>query len=195
MDEIRPGFERLLQALEQNGIPYAVGGSLASSVHGVPRSTVDIDLVVEMTQDQVGGFVAELGDAFYADEEVIRSALASKRSFNLIDMESGYKFDLFPLPDSPYYRTEFQRRGGVEYPIGNSQLRFSVVSPEDAILTKLVWFRSGGEVSDRQWNDVRGILEVQGERLDRSYLEHWGRHLDIADLIERLLGGEQEAEE
>ncbi len=189
MDELRPGFERLMQALEQNGIPYAVGGSLASSVHGVPRSTVDIDLVIEMTQDQVGGFVTELRDAFYADEEMIRSALASKRSFNLIDMESGYKFDLFPLPDGPYYRTEFERRGGVEYPIGDSRLRFSVVSPEDVILTKLVWFRSGGEVSDRQWSDVRGIREVQGEKLDRSYLEYWGPHLNIADLVARLLQG------
>ncbi|MDA1312920.1 MAG: hypothetical protein O2968_06265 [Acidobacteria bacterium] len=189
MIEIRPGFERLLAALDRHGIPYAVGGSLASSVHGVPRSTVDIDLVVEMKQTEVGDFVAELRDAFYADEEMIRSALASKRSFNLIDMASGYKFDLFPLPDGLYYQTEFQRRAGVEYPLGTTLLRFSVVSPEDSILTKLVWFRAGGEVSDRQWSDVRGILEVQGARLDRNYLERWGRHLEIADLVARLFGG------
>ncbi len=169
MDEIRPSFERLLAALKHHDIPYAVGGSLASSVHGVPRSTVDIDLVVEMKQAQVRGFVAELWGVFYADEEMIRSALEAKRPFNLIDLATGYKFDLFPLPDGVYYQTEFQRRAGVEYPLGDRLLRFSVVSPEDSILTKLVWFRAGGEVADRQWSDVRGIMEVQGKRLDRSY--------------------------
>ena len=187
MDKVRSGFERLLLALEHHVIPYAVGGSLASSVHGLPRSTVDIDLVVEMTQAHVDGFVAELRDTFYADEEMIRAALARKRSFNLIDLESGYKFDLFPLPDDPYYRIEFDRRRDAEYPLGSTRLRFSVVSPEDAILTKLVWYRASNEVSERQWNDVQGIRDVQGKRLDRAYLDKWAGHLGIADLVGRLL--------
>lgn len=158
MIEIRPGFERLLAALERQGIPYAVGGSLASSVHGVPRSTVDINLVVEMKQTQVGDFVAELRDAFYADEGMIRSALASKRSFNLIDMASGYKFDFFPLPDGLYYQTEFQRRGGV--PAGNhSAPIFSSLpggfNPHQARLVPR-WGRSFGPPVERRSGNLGG---------------------------------------
>jgi len=190
MNEVGQGFERIIAVLRKLGIPYAVGGSLASSVHGIPRATVDIDFVVEVKPSQVDGLIAELQKGFYADADMIRAAVDSKRSFNLIELETSYKFDLFPLPDGPYFRTELDRRENAQHPFGDKLIEFSVVSPEDAILTKLIWFRAGGGVSDRQWNDVRGILEVQGDRLDRDYLLRWARELDVVDLVEQLLSGE-----
>jgi hypothetical protein len=190
MNEVGQGFERIIAVLRKLGIPYAVGGSLASSVHGIPRATVDIDFVVEVKPSQVDGLIAELQKGFYADADMIRAAVDSKRSFNLIELETSYKFDLFPLPDGPYFRTELDRRENAQHPFGDKLIEFSVVSPEDVILTKLIWFRADGGVSDRQWNDVRGILEVQGDRLDRDYLLRWARELDVVDLVEQLLSGE-----
>lgn len=189
MNDLGRGFERIVRALRKLGIPYAVGGSLASSVHGIPRATVDIDFVVEVQPTQADGLVAEFQNGFYADADMIRAALDAKRSFNLIDLETSYKFDLFPLPDGDYYRKELERREETQHLFGETLIEFSVVSPEDTILTKLLWFREGGEVSDRQWNDVRGVLEVQGDRLDRDYLLRWARELDVVDLVERLLSG------
>ena len=190
MNEVGQGFERIIAVLRKLGIPYAVGGSLASSVHGIPRATVDIDFVVEVKPSQVDGLIAELQKGFYADADMIRAAVDPKRSFNLIELETSYKFDLFPLPDGPYFRTELDRRENAQHPFGDKLIEFSVVSPEDVILTKLIWFRADGGVSDRQWNDVRGILEVQGDRRDRDYLLRWARELDVVDLVEQLLSGE-----
>ena len=98
MNDVGRGFERIVAALRKLGIPYAVGGSLAGSLHGIPRATVDIGFVVDVPLSQVDGLISELQSGFYADGGMIRAAIQSKRSFNLIDLETSYKFDLFPLP-------------------------------------------------------------------------------------------------
>ena len=187
MSDAGAAFKRLLEALNQISIPYAAGGSLASSVHGTPRATAGIELVVDIRPAHAGPLAAALEDEFFADKEMIAGSIEEGRAFNIIHYASGYKFDLFPLPDEPYYRVEFERREATEFTVGEEPVRFDVVTAEDAILAKLVWYRLAGEVSERQWNDVRSIVQVQGDKLDGAYLSKWSSQLGVADLLDRLL--------
>ena len=110
MIEPEEGFDRLVQILNRLEIPFMAGGSLASSIHGVFRSTNDIDLVVDMRPEQAASLIRELSNEFYGDQETIEEALTRGRSFNLVHYASTYKFDLFPLETDPYYQTQFHRR-------------------------------------------------------------------------------------
>ena len=187
MNDARQAFGTLLAALDRLAIRHAAGGSLASSVHGIPRATVDIDLLVDLREQDIAPLAAELGKDFYADANVIREAVGACRPFNLIHYESSYKFDLFPLPEDPYYQGELDRRTVAEFSFGEGpSLRFPVVTAEDTVLTKLVWYQMGGEVSERQWNDLLGIVRVRGQALDQDYLRRWAEHLGVAQLLQRV---------
>jgi len=181
-------LRRLLEVLDKLEIRYAIGGSSASSVYGIPRTSEDADLVVDLRPDQIDEFAAELRSDFYLDPGTIREALTRGRAFNLIHFKSSYKFDLFPLRSDDFSRTEFSRRRYVILrSFGPEPIECAVASAEDTILRKLEWYRAGGEVSERQWNDLRGVIRVSGHKLDRDYLHKWARHLKIDDLLERLL--------
>jgi len=187
------GFLRLLETLDWLAIPYMIGGSAASSVHGVARATADIDLVVQIGEKDIEPLVASLKNEFYADEGQVRAALDLGRSFNVIHFRSSFKFDLFPLQPDPFNRSQFSRRQVAEHTLfGGSRLRFSVASPEDVILSKLDWYRRGGEVSERQWNDVLGVIAVQRERLDSDYLRQWAGVLGVSELLEKALAERHE---
>ena len=182
------GFKRILETLDRLEIPYMVGGSAASSLHGIARPTMDIDLVVNLRADQVEEFAAELKADFYADPEMMREALARGRSFNLIHYASSFKFDLFPLQADEYSQTQFRRRRFAESRLlGDEPIECAFATAEDTILTKLRWYRASGETSERQWNDLRGILQVSGAGLDLDYLNSWAPRLGVADLLARLL--------
>ncbi len=179
---------RLLEMLDRAEIPYSVGGSAASSAHGIPRTTVDVDLVVNMKPAQVDEFVELVQKDFYADAPTIKEALERKHSFNLIHYASAYKFDLFPLRGDAYSRVEFGRRAFIELDwFGPEPIECAVATAEDTILRKLEWFRKGGETSERQWNDLRGILKISGAQLDYAYLREWAPFLKVEDLLDRLL--------
>jgi hypothetical protein len=179
---------RLLEALDKLEIQYEVGGSIASSVHGIPRTSADADFVVDLARDRLEEFAAELSSDFYLDLDTIRDALDRGRSFNLIHFKSAFKFDLFPLGRDDYSRVEFARRRFAEIPsIGGESIECAVASAEDTIIRKLEWYRAGGESSERQWNDLRGIVRVSGQKLDLAYLRKWSSHLKLADLLERLM--------
>jgi hypothetical protein len=179
---------RLLEILDRAEIHYYIGGSVASSTHGVPRTTMGVDLVADIKPDQIDELVGALLAEFYADAPMMREALARGRSFNLIHYASAYKFDLFPLRKDDYSRTEFGRRAFTEIrSFGLEPLECAVATAEDTILRKLEWYRAGGETSERQWNDLRGILKVSGPRLDLAYLRHWAPFLKVEDLLARLL--------
>ncbi len=170
--------------LERLGIAYHLGGSYASSIHGIPRQTQDIDLVVDVDDASVAEFLTDLPDDYYRDLESARKAVRRRSSFNLIHLASGVKLDLFVLGTGPFDREELSRSRDVRLPSApDHPLR--VKSAEDTILRKLQWFRLGGEVSDRQWGDVLGILENQGRALDFDYLERWAKTLGVDDLLER----------
>lgn len=178
---------RVLDVLDRLGVPYHIGGSYASAIHGIPRQTHDIDLVVALTREQVGGAAQALESEFYVDEEMMRRAVDERGTCNLIHLDSGVKVDLFVKGTSDFDREEFERRLRVRLGEEISREVF-VKSAEDTLLRKLLWYRQGGEVSDRQWEDVRGIVSVQGERLDVDYLTRWADLLSVRDLLDRVLG-------
>jgi hypothetical protein len=185
MDEVRQPATELCQAFDKLGIRYVIGGSLASSVHGIARATRDLDFIAAITPAQAKPLADTLNKSFYVDAEEVRSAIASNRSFNVIHLATAFKIDIFPASSHELGFQQLKRGQITEIPdVGN----LPVISPEDTILVKLRWYRDGGETSERQWNDVRNIVLVQGARLDFAYLEEWARQLGVADLLETLLG-------
>jgi hypothetical protein len=178
---------RVIAVLEDLGISYQVGGSFASSIHGIPRLTQDLDLVIDLAPDQVPLFASRFQEDFYLDIEAIQSAIARRRSFNLIHLSSGFKIDLFPRGTTAFDRSELARCG-LQRLVDEPPRDVVVTSPEDTILRKLEWYRLGGEVSDRQWNDILGVIQTQGPRLDLAYLRQWAREIGVDDLLARALG-------
>lgn len=178
----------VIKALNALGVSHMICGSLASSVHGLPRATMDADLIAEIKSEQVELLVKALEKDFYIDKESVLDAISSSSSFNIIHLASSFKVDIFLLRNSLYSLNEFARRMP-QAVSGNSELPFFVATPEDVILSKLRWYRQGGEVSERQWNDVIGVIKVQGERLDRKYLEHWAKELGLSDILAKALSG------
>jgi hypothetical protein len=181
-------LERLIEALDRLEIPYAVAGSVASSAHGIPRTTLDVDLVVDLATDKIDDFASLLQGDFYADADLIRESFSRGRAANLIHLVTAWKFDLFPLRKDEYSRTEFGRRLFRELqPDGVEKVECAVASAEDTVLRKLELYRAGGESSERQWNDLLGVCRTLSGRLDVPYLRHWAGHLKVEDLLEALL--------
>jgi hypothetical protein len=181
------------EALEDLGIPYLVGGSMASAVHGVYRATADADLVAEMRPDHVAPLVARLGPDFYVDDEDIRDAIARRRSFNVVHLDTMFKVDIFVSRDRPFDQAQFARR--VPQVVATDPERTAyLASAEDTVLAKLDWYRRGGGVSDRQWGDIIGVLRTQGGALDVAYLRHWATDLNLTDVLERALAEAGQAE-
>ena len=175
------------EVLDRLGVPYFIGGSLATAVHGVARATLDADIVADLKADQVDRFVQDLGNAFYADTDAIRDAVHRQASFNVIHLKKMFKVDLFVRSRAPFDQAQFRRRMIAELAEEPGHSAY-VASPEDNMLAKLLWYRNGGEVSDRQWRDVVTVIGVYGDRLDLPYLRHWAARLGVADLLEKALG-------
>lgn len=174
------------RALEENGVRYVVGGSLASSISGEPRSTLDVDLVVALDEDKVAPVIAALGTDFYSDPETIRQAIRGKSSANLLHLPSSVKVDLFVMGGSPVDEEQMDRR--LRLKVATEPDRYLYVyTPEDILLQKLRWYRMGNEVSDRQWRDVLGILAVQGNTLDSVYLKRAAGTLNVSVLLLRAV--------
>lgn len=173
--------------LEALGIRYTVGGSVASSLSGEPRTTLDIDIVVAMTEADVERLREKLGNEFYFDEQSVQRAVRQRSSVNLIHQATGVKVDLFMAGGSPLDRAQLQRRRLVQMTV-NPPRSLYVHSPEDILLQKLLWYRRGGGSSDRQWRDVLGILTVQGEALDLGYVRETAADLELSDLVEKAIG-------
>lgn len=179
--------------LEGLGVRYLIGGSLASSVHGEPRSTNDVDLLVDFHTEHVGPFVEALRSDYYVSEPAIREAVRSGYHFNVIHMNAAVKVDLFLAGDDLFNLERLDTRQAIQLPT-EPEIRVYVDTAEHSVLRKLEWFRRGGEVSERQWRDVVAILRIQGARLDRSRLGTWAPRLGVADLLDRALEEAAEAE-
>lgn len=172
---------RTVTLLDRLEIPYVVGGSFASSLFGEARSTADVDLAVVLSSSDVASFVDAVSDTFFVAESHVADAVHQHGSFNLIDLRSPYKVDVFVLGEDLLDRRQIERRQRVD--IGDREVW--VTSPEDQVLRKLTWYRLGGEVSERQWRDVVSILAIHGDRVDLDDLDRTAARLGLTDLLER----------
>jgi hypothetical protein len=177
---------KVVTVFESLGIPYLIGGSLASAVHGIIRATMDADLVADINPTQISSLVSALGVEFYIDAGMILDAIQHTSSFNLIHLETMFKVDVFILKHRPFDQNQMQRR--IVQSVGDGPDDWAYFSTaEDIILAKLEWFRAGGETSERQWRDILGVLDLQGNRLDLEYMQTWAAMLDLQDLLHKAI--------
>ena len=177
----------MVEAFEDLGIRYCIGGSVASSIHGLPRSTIDVDLIADLRGENIRGLVRLLQDEFYVEENMIREAIERRSSFNVIHLATMLKLDVFILKSADYDIGAFDRARDEILDLPHGTRTFKVASAEDVVLHKLSWYRLGEHVSERQWNDVLGVLKVQGTALDMKYLKHWASILELSSLLRRAL--------
>jgi hypothetical protein len=172
--------------LEQLGVPYVIGGSLASTLYGMVRTTQDSDVIAEMRSEHIQPFMAALQNEFFIDEEMIADAVQRNSSFNIIHRDTMFKVDVFIPNPGPFQGSQFARAQRQTFDL-EPEVSANFASAEDTILSKLKWYRMGGEVSDRQWRDVLGVLKTREGELDLDYLRKWANELNVKDLLERAL--------
>jgi hypothetical protein len=178
--------QQIAQEFERLDIRYLVGGSLASSLHGIPRSTHDVDMVAEITSEHIPKLVKALESEFYIDAEMIREAIQYRSLFNVIHLATMFKVDIFILKPDVASQEEMIRREHYQVSETPEQMLF-LASAEDVIVHKLYWYQLSGGISERQWSDVLGVLQVQQEQLDRTYLEQAAQQRGVSDLLEQAL--------
>lgn len=180
-----PTLLKIIDALERLGIPYAVGGSLASSIHGEPRTTQDVDIAADLNPHSVEALVRALEETFDLDADIAREAVRSRGVFNVIDREELFKVDIHVVRDTVFDREQILRRRRSRIQRDPPRDLF-VSAPENVILHKLEWFRKAGG-SDRQWRDALGVLKIQAGRLDLAYLKRQAEAAGLRDLLDRAL--------
>ena len=141
-------------ALEAMGVRYYLGGSVASSAHGVARASLDADLVAELDPSHIDRLASRLEPAYYVPLDQMRRAAAERRSFNLIHLATMFKIDVFVSKGRPFDLMAAERARPQAIGEAPDVCEIPVASAEDTVLSKLEWFRVGGEVSERQWWDV-----------------------------------------
>jgi hypothetical protein len=168
-------LRRVIELLTRSDIPYMLTGSFAASYHGRPRATHDADLVIDPEGGRFDDFLAGVEAAgFYVSPAGARLALQHRRQFNVIDMGTAAKIDLIIRKDREYSREEFSRRRTVTW----GAVDMTIISPEDAILSKLEWSKKGD--SERQLRDAAGVLELN-PGVDRAYIDRWAGVLGVLD--------------
>jgi hypothetical protein len=186
-NELALALTPLIEAFERFDIRYYIGGSVASSARGLPRTTLDVDLVADLTPAHIEPLVTTLTDKYYIDADMIRDALQRKASFNIIHLDTMLKIDVFILKDQAHDQSAFQRASSGLLAPDQGGFPAVISASEDVVLHKLYWYRLGGETSERQWNDVLGVLQVQGQTLDMDYMQQWAEKLKLTDLLQRVL--------
>lgn len=179
----------MVERLNRLGIPYMIAGSHGASAHGFVRATHDIDVIIAPTREQIQELIASLEERYYANRDAALDAFQRESMFNIIDTGSGWKADLVIRRSRPFSLEEFARRQSIE--IQGRQV--FVASAEDVILSKLEWAERGE--SERQLRDAEGVARLQGETLDRNYLQKWAAELGVSRSLEAVLARVDEAEQ
>lgn len=169
---------------EDADIEYVIVGSMASAYYGVGRSTMDVDFVADVREEHIPHLTRALRDGFYLDEEMIRNAIGRQSSFNLIHLPSMFKVYIFIPTARDFDRRQLERRIAATIDLKEKQQVY-LLTPEDTVLDKLDWYNLGGRASDRQWQDILGVLLTQKGQLDVDYLLAGADGLDVRDLLER----------
>lgn len=185
--EIGRAVEPLIKTFERLNIPYYIGGSIASSIYGIARATLDVDLISELRYEHIKPIVQDLEKDYFIDENMINDAVKNKSSFNLIHLRTLMKIDVFISKEKIFDKESFKRRRKDSISDEPNKIQVYLCSAEDTILNKLEWYKLGGYVSGQQWKDIIGIIKVQDELLDKEYLSTWAKELGISDLMEKAL--------
>lgn len=177
---------QVTQVFEQLNIPYLIGGSFASMIYGMIRTTQDVDILAEITLPDVGQFIKALGDEFYIDEKMIVDAIQDQSSFNIIHRRTMFKVDVFVAHGSPFHKSELKR---AQKKVISTDLEISAnfASAEDTILAKLEQFHLVGDTSEMQWRDILGILTIRENNIDLDYLRKWADRMSLSELLEKAL--------
>lgn len=187
-DDLVAALSPVSVALTELGIRHYVVGSVASSFHGASRSTMDVDIVADMTDASVSEFLKCFDKDFYVSEAAIRDAIRRKSCFNLIHLPTSFKVDVFVSRQRPF-DVAAMNRATIEHLGDSHSLEIHVSTAEDAIISKLEWYRKTNETSDRQWNDVTRLLKLLGDATDVEYLKESAQSVGVQDLLERLFSG------
>lgn len=171
------------EVLDRLGLVYAVTGSVASSIHGEPYASQDIDFCLHMDESQAAALADGLPSRFYRSKDALTQAASDRTIANIIDNETGLKIDLSVLPDEPFYDSVLSRRQQLAFEPGGSAIW--VVSPEDVILMKLIWRRDTR--SQKQWDNALSVARAQRGSLDIKYLRRWATAYKIEHDVENLL--------
>lgn len=183
--DLLPTLQPVLSAFERWRIEYYIGGSVASSAYGEPRSTLDVDLGADVPESAVHDLAAQWNEEFYVSESAMKDAVKRGKSFNLIHLSTSLKVDIFVCGSDEFNASVLKRRLPRDVAAGDESTTVWLATPEDVVLHKFVWYRKGGETSDRQWRDIAGILKQQ-KGLDTDYLTGWSDRLNVRDLWERI---------
>lgn len=177
----------LIQTLDRLDLSYAIGGSFASATWGKPRHTQDLDISIEIPRSRVDEFVLALGDSFYIGSNEMEEAYTRRwpyRTFQMLHMTEIFKIDVFLTDADEFTKTCFSRKRRAVTP---AEIEAWIYSPEDTVLQKIRSYELGNRSSDRQWNDLVQVIEVQGEAFDRVYFREWADKLEIRELAEEAL--------
>jgi hypothetical protein len=180
-DELGRAIGPIAAALDALGVRWAIGGSIASSVHGEPRATNDVDVVAALDESQARDLCARLGTTFHADADTAADAVRHRSSFNVIDTRSFIKIDVFVPPSGSLGLGQLDRR--IEADVVPGARPVFVLGAEDTVLQKLRWYELGGSVSDRQWRDIVSVLRHAGPRLDDAYLDAVANDAGLGELL------------
>ncbi len=186
MDDLVDALSPVAAAFRHLRVRHFVGGSVASSFHGATRSTMDVDLVCELTEPDISQFIQLIGGDYYVSEPAVLNAIRGRTCFNLIHLPTCFKVDVFVSRQRPFDlecmdRALAQRLGAERY------VELPIASAEDSIISKLEWYRLTNETSDRQWQDVSRLINLLGDDADRGYLSRAAQSVGVADLLDQLL--------
>ena len=178
---------KVIQVLDSLQVDYYIGGSAASGKFGLPRMTRDVDVIAALRENHIAAFVNALQVEFYVDDLAMRRAIRDCRCFNLIHFETAWKIDVFIPAATAWSATKMQRRVRRALEDTPDAPQAFIASAEDIVIQKLDWYQKGGGVSDQQWRDVQGVLQVQASALDQAYMQHWAAELGLSELLTRAI--------
>lgn len=185
-DDLIEALGPVVTALNNLKIPHYIGGSVASSFHGATRSTMDVDLVCELQEALVPDFLAQIDDRFYVSQSAVQQAVRQKSCFNLIHLPSSFKVDVF-VSRQRAFDNDCMRRATVARLGDSVTIEVAIATAEDAIISKLEWYRMTDETSQRQWEDVSRLIRLLGANADTEYLTNAATSVGVTDLLNRLL--------